>query len=266
MQHNKRLFFAFETEAPWPDHLPEGRILQEKDRHLTLVFLGNSNFPRLQEYLSAFPDPFFKLGFVGTFDQCLFFPKKHARVAAWHMEILDREADFFNFQKSLSEWLNQIGFKNDTSREFTPHVTISRSPFSPAKWKNAFERLPFTLSNLHLYESVGNLEYRSLWMHSFAAPFEPLEHTADLAFIVRGENFTQLFLHAKTALAFSFPKLLNISRPKKTFLSLEEVIHELNSLIFEADKEIGCPFKAVSLHTNIVSTKDIFEWEMIIDV
>ena len=35
---SKRLFFGFEVDAPWPS-LPEGRMIKEKDRHVTVAFL-----------------------------------------------------------------------------------------------------------------------------------------------------------------------------------------------------------------------------------
>jgi RNA 2',3'-cyclic 3'-phosphodiesterase len=43
----KRLFFAFEVDAPWPEALPSGRILEPSCRHMTLAFLGNIPFAPL---------------------------------------------------------------------------------------------------------------------------------------------------------------------------------------------------------------------------
>ncbi len=42
MEEEKRLFFGAEVSAPWPKELPQGRVLEEKARHLTLAFLGET--------------------------------------------------------------------------------------------------------------------------------------------------------------------------------------------------------------------------------
>ncbi len=89
--------------------------------------------------------------------------------------------------------MQSIGLKVETHHDFNPHITIARAPFEKEAWKKEFSPLPLILTDLHLYESKGNLEYVSLWKHSLQTPFEEIEHTADIAYHVYGESFAQLF-------------------------------------------------------------------------
>lgn len=253
----KRLFFGMEVHAPWPDHFPSGRLLDEAHRHMTLVFLGKVDFTKIS--LSELPTPTFKVGFAGQFDQCLFLPPRHTRCVAWHVSWLEETCAFDRFHQTLCEWLG----KTD---KHLPHVTLARCPLDKKAWESSFVPLPLFLTNIHLYESLGNSHYQSLWSFPLLAPFEEIEHVADLAFSIRGETFDQLFQHAELALAFIFPPLLPFFLPPNTLSSLESVIALLNEVVHHADKEIGCPFKAVSYHTDRVTKENVMHWEMIVDV
>nr|NGX53400.1 hypothetical protein [Chlamydiota bacterium] len=151
--------------------------------------------------------------------------------------------------------------------EFCPHVTLSRGTFVPKEWEKSFTPLPTMVTDIHLFESLGFSKYRSLWKYSIKPPFEELEHTGDIAFIVRGESLLQLFQHAQIALAFPFAPILPYLSQKQSFDSLDEIVMELNTIVSHADQEIGVPYKAVSFHGKIEQEEDhIMRWEMIIDV
>lgn len=92
-----------------------------------------------------------------------------------------------------------------------------------------------------------------------------IEHTADLAFLIRGYNFSELYLHGMLALAFSFPALLQFFS-KKECATLAQVIQSLNQLVTKADIEMGCSFKAVSYAHGLKEVNGLYEWEMIVDV
>jgi hypothetical protein len=98
------------------------------------------------------------------------------------------------------------------------------------------------------------------------APFVELEHTADMAFSLRGYSMAQLFSHAQLALAFYFPQLVTFIEKKEDFNSLDRIVMELNEWLSRVDGEIGIPFKAVSFHGKMQSHRDFLEWEMIVDV
>ena len=261
----KRLFLGMEIHAPWPEELPNGRLLDPENRHLTLAFLGNVDYPQIQEALHTFPSPLFTLGFAATFDQCLFLPRPHPHVVAWHVLWGVREEMFMAYQKTLIQWLQKKGFSTDPKEQFMPHVTLCRAPFKEQSWQRVFKPLPLIAHHIHLYESVGNLKYKSLWKYSMLAPFEEIEHTADLAYLIRGSTYNELFYHAAIALCFHFPPLVTFISLLNV-LNLEEVIIALNQLVYKADCEIGCPFKAVSFHSQMQNEKNILQWMMIIDV
>lgn len=261
----KRLFFGMEAIAPWPDELPRGRILREGDRHLTLAFLGDSDFPKLTKALDRFPKPPFKTGIAACFEKVLFLPHKTPRVAAWEVLLFEESDNFSACQKMLVSWLAEQGFAPRECRgAFLPHVTLARAPFAEEDWKKKFQKLPLFLQDLHLYESLGHSEYKIVWSCRIPAPFEELEHTADIAFRIRGASLNQIYLHAQLALSFHFPLLL----PYFDFSpvgTLDGAIEALNRIVAKADEEVGCPFKAVSFHGTI-QEKECLEWEMIVDV
>jgi len=184
-----RLFFGMEVVSPWPEELPHGRNLQEPDRHLTLAFLGESNMPDL----TSFPKPPFSIGLSGIFDKPLFL----AHVVAWHIQWL--EEGLLTYQKELAHWLRIQG-------DFLSHVTLAQEPYAPEEWEHSFQKLPVYVKNINLYEGFGHSKYKILWQYPLLAPFDEIEHTADIAFRIRGN----LFLHAQLALAFHFPVVLNM--------------------------------------------------------
>lgn len=248
----KRLFLCVEVVAPWPEDLPKGRLLLEADRHLTLVFLGEIALDLT--ILDSMPKPPFEIGIAGIFDKPLFLPSHSPRVAAWHVKWLEGEDLILQFQKTVADWFKKKG-------EFLSHVTIAREPFVISEWKRTFKPLPLFTKNIHLCESLGHSRYKVLWQIPIHAPFEEIEHTADIAFHIRGKTLAQISLHAQLALSFYFPPLLPFF-DFKDVQSLDELISLLNSIVARADQELGCPFKGVSYHGTVQN--DI--WEMIVDV
>jgi 2'-5' RNA ligase len=265
-EQRKRLFFGMEVRAPWPEKFPFGRLLDPEHRHLTLAFLGSVDYSQLEKALVRFPQPPFTLGFATQFDQSLFLPPRHPRVVAWHLHFFDREHELASFQKQLVDWLLAEGFKPDMRHSFTPHVTLCRAPFRERGWRARFVPIPALLQAIHLYESVGNLKYQPIWSYPLLPPFEEFEHTADIAYRIRGTSYDQLFIHAALALAFNFPPLLPFIQHQTGLNGLEDVIMALNHIVGHADGEIGCPFKAVSFHSKTVMHNNFIEWEMIVDV
>lgn len=264
-EENKRLFFGLEVNSTWPENLPKGRLLQEHERHLTVAFLGNVPYAKVKNFLKDIPKPPFKVGFAGYFDDILFLPPRFPKVVAWHANWLESSQTLNTYCKQLKSALEKHGFSID-KRELLSHVTLCRAPFMPKEWRKAFVSLPCIATHLHLYESLGNLHYQPIWTHAIQAPFEEIEHTADIAFHIYGEKISQLFTHAQIALAFRFPPLISFMRNIEVN-SLEEIIIYLNQLVTQADAELGCPFKAVSFHGNISEEPDkTLKWEMIVDV
>lgn len=266
-ENEKRLFFGIEVSAQWPSKMPQGRILDPAHRHMTLAFLGLADYPKLQKHLSTFPKPSFNCGLVGKFNECLFLPPRHPHVVAWNASWGEDAAALVAFQKTLISWLQEGGFNPDTRHEeWLPHVTICRSPFNYKQWRRSFSELPFIAKDIHLFESMGNLKYMPVWSYPLKSPFEEIEHTADLAFRIFGENLAQIHSHATYALAFKFPSLLPfISFPFESH-DLDDVIITLNDIIAKADAKIGCPIKAISFHGEIKKEDNLLMWEMIIDV
>jgi 2'-5' RNA ligase len=260
MEEMKRLFFGAEIRAAWPKDFPQGRLIEESMRHMTLAFLGQTSLSNLP--FVEIPRPEFVLGLAGIADHLVFLPKKHPRVVAAHVLVF-HENQLKTYHQTLTNWLKSRKFSID-EREFLPHITIAREPFDQKEWN--MEPFPFFISAVHLYESLGNLTYKPLWSHLLTPPFEEMEHTADIAFRIRGQNLQELHLHAQLALAFEFPSLLAYITLESPIETLDDLIMALNELVGIADQELGAPFKAVSFHGHVNKKNHYLEWEMIVDV
>lgn len=258
----KRAFFAFDLTAPWPDAYPKGRLITPENRHLTLAFLGDVD----PKALRSPPLPELTLGLVGKFDQCLFFPKHSPRVVAWNVSWLEPSDPFDAYVDTLATWLRARGLLPDQKHPFHPHVTLARGDFDPKEWRRAFTPIPFMLTHLRLYESLGQSNYAPLWTHPLTPPIEDLDHTGDIGFLIRGTSYAQLYLHGAAALAFAFPQILSYLDTTATPNSLHEGIILLNDAVSAADGAIGCPFKAVSFHGEAKQEGTLYQWEMVIDV
>ncbi len=263
-EDKKRLFFGAKVQAPWPLESPKGRVIDEATRHMTLAFLGQNSFSRIEQLLPSIPKPEFEIGPAGVGRELVFLPPQNSRVAAIAVNWLD-DARLNIYQKALADWLKDNGYPID-ERPFFPHVTIARAPFDKEEWTEQFSPLPVYVQGIHLYESLGNLQYRSLWECPLLSPFEEFEHTADIAYIIRGSNVNELHLNAQIALAFHFPRLIDFFTPGLKD-SLDEIIIALNEMVSKADAVYGCPFKAVSFHGEIEKkSPKRLQWEMIVDV
>lgn len=263
----KRLFWGLEVKAPWPLKYPPGRILDFSHRHLTLAFIGEEDEFKIMNALARLPPPSFKVGFSGKFNRCVFLPAKHPHVVAWQilwwgvMDKLER------YRKDLIQWHKSLLIHLDEKKSFLPHVTIARDPHNYKEWGNAFIPLPLITRNVYLFESLGHSQYKPLFTYPIKAPFEEFDHTADLAYLIRGENLGEIFYNAYAALAFKFPALLKVSIEISEFSSLNDIILYLNRIIGKADEREGSPFKAVSHHGTInLDEEGLLTWEMIVDV
>jgi RNA 2',3'-cyclic 3'-phosphodiesterase len=266
IMEKKRLFLGMEVIAPWPQSFPDGRILLETDRHLTLLFLGENDPATIIHLLHDFPDPGFRLGLAALFDRPVFLPHREPKTAGWHIRFLEQKEFFLDFRKKVKGWFLEKGLDiHEPTENFLAHVTIARPPFVIQDWKKAFQPLPLFLKNIQLYESLGSSHYKICWSHEILAPFEAIEHTADVAFLIRGTSFEQLFIHAALALAFQFPPLTRYGEEVKP-QGLDELIYQLNLIVARADAAEGCPFKAVSYHSVMSDRENMLEWEMIVDV
>lgn len=265
----QRLFWGFEVVSPWPEIFPKGRILNAEQRHMTLLFLGKTDPSKLIESLVDFPPIPFKLGLVGKFNEALFLPsKRHPNVLAWGVEWWDQSDQLISFQKDIAIWhLERKLIENPTrDHHFLPHVTLCRDPKNLEEWEKTFTPLPMMIKNFHLYESLGNSQYKPLYTFPLAIPFEEIEHTADIAFNIFGDSLDQIRIHALSALSFHYPALANYYESANGFRSLDEVIENLNKIISKVDQEISCPYKAISYHGDILISDGIMNWEMIVDV
>ncbi len=265
----KRLFLGVEVHAPWPIKWPQGRLLREEQRHLTLAFFGAISEAPLLQLLSDCPGLPMSLGEVGYFECCLMLPSQEPRVVAWQARFFDQKARLITFQTRLCAWLRAHGYAL-RERGWLPHVTLCRRPFQIVEWQKSFIRIPLYTGPLHLYESMGELTYRSVWSAPTTLPFEEIDHTADIAFIIRGETLSQLYVHAFVALAFKAPRLLDVWVPKPVLEGLDDLVIALNHMISALDTAGGCSLKAVSFHGDLVTFSSLgsplLQWEMIVDV
>lgn len=260
----KRLFFGLSIQAPWPQKLPRGRIIQEEMRHLTLAFLGNIEYEQVEKALFSLPLPQFSTAPVGVVDRILFLPPETPRVAALAIEWLTKKEAMNRYLETFYEWLAEHEFSHDL-RSPLPHITIARSPFVEKDWESALTPFPLFTPALHLYESLGHSEYQSLWHYSIPLPFEEFTQTAHIGFILRGSTLQELYVHAAAAMSFSHPPFIRflLKREPEDFL---DIIRMLNAMIAHCDAEEKCPFKSVSYQGTMREMNGQLEWEMIVDV
>jgi 2'-5' RNA ligase len=263
MEKLKRLFFAMEVVAPWPEQLPKGRLILESNRHLTLAFLGNAHLPTIQKHLESLPRPPFRVGLAAAFTKPLFLPLHSPRVAAWQIDWWEKEPLLIQYRQTIAQWLKTQGFL--IQEEFLSHVTIARHPFVIQEWTRSFVPLPCFAKDILLYESLGHSAYKMCWKGQVLAPFDAIEHMADIAFMIRGTHLEELYVHAWLALCFFEPFLSEYFVPAKPD-SLLQIVEMLNAQIAIVDGERGCPIKAVSHHGKLRQVDDIIQWEMIADV
>ena len=258
----ERFFIAFVIEAPWPDILPAARYLFAEERHLTLAFIGKAQPEKLLISFETLPKPPFSLGFCGYFDHLLFLPEhsRLPRVVAWHAKIPQENA----VRAFVAEIHAHMGLSFD--KPWLPHVTIGRNPFEKAAWEKEFQPLPFMTYKIALFESLGSLRYKPLAELLFTPPLERLEHTADIAFTVRGTSLNEILENALIGLSFDDPRFLRFQSSLKNVSSMEEIVMTLNRFIAAIDEIEGSAFKAVSFHGNVKEKQGFYEWEMIVDV
>ncbi len=260
-----RLFFGASVSAPWQTDLPQGRIISAQMRHMTLLFLGEQDVETMLSFTSNLPRLMTTLAPCGFANHLLFFPEHDPRVVACNANWLEGGDAVMQFQRDLEKTFVDKGIVLQSARPFVPHITIARQPFDASLWLEQFAPMPFFLTGIHLYESRGNLEYRSLWESALHPPFVEIAHTADIAFKIYGETYAQLHRHAELALAFLFPPFAS-RFSSQLQNSIDEMIMALNDLIALLDAEMGIPLKAVSFHTKLEKSEHLLSWEMIIDV
>ena len=256
----KRLFIGLSVEAPWPHSYPKGRVLEESGRHITLAFLGNGKILDLK----SFPKPHFQLGQAALASSVVFLPKFKPRVVAYQIDWVSGEKEVIAYRQELYKWLEPQGYSLD-KRPFDPHLTMARSPFVEREWEAHFQPLPLVVTGIHLYESIGSLRYPTIFSVPLTPIFEEFEHTADIAFHIRGRNCQELYDHAALAMSFEFPLFLQY-RKEVTPSTLDEVVKFLNQMVSACDRDHGCPFKAVSYHGKLHEENEWMNWEMVIDV
>lgn len=265
----KKIFFGLKADANWPAFSSKARFIEDKNRHMTLAFLGMQPYNELDFFFKSIPKPPL-VGFSAVAEEILFLPFNKPSTASYSLRFLTGKDRLLDYQKKLSFYLIQKDLISliDQKRAFLPHVTFARQPFEKDKLKFEFTKFVITLSDLHLYESLGGLSYSPLVTNEIRVPFEEIDHTADIAYLIRGESLEEIALNAKASL---MSRELNIetffNHSKKDFSSIESIILWLNEAIRTQDINEGSPFKAVSHHGKLKKdNKNIFTWEMIVDV
>ncbi|NGX63060.1 MAG: RNA 2',3'-cyclic phosphodiesterase [Candidatus Anoxychlamydiales bacterium] len=263
----KRLFFGFEIQTLWPKTFTAKKIIKEENRHITLLFLGENIIEDIEKHLQDLPSLDTNIPLAGFFDKTLFLPEKNPRLVAYRANFFDKSKEVKNFQNELFEFFKKKNFSIKQNSNFLPHVTVCRENFSIKEFKENFYFFPFYIKSFNLYESFQNSEYKTLWKKDFQKPFQEFFHTADIAFIIKGENFSSLLLNSFIALAFKEFSILNYFNELKSVTSLDDVIINLNEIITKAEIDgLHMPFKAVSFHSDIETKQNLLHWEMIVDV
>lgn len=251
----RRLFLGLEPVLPSLEH-PQGRCLKESDRHLTLAFLGNKEENEVIQLLQSSLQPPFKISPLARADRIVFL----SNVAALEVLFLTQLQQITRLKQHLMTL-----FSLEDPRPWMPHITLCKEPMDKRSWQELNISLPCTFKALHLYESLGNSQYHTLWSMHIPPAFQSISHTADYAFIIYGYGFSSLYLHACFAICVEFPMLFPTVKPCE-YHNLDEVIDGLNHWIALYDIGHGSPIKAVSYHGAAHDHQGVLVWEMILDV
>jgi RNA 2',3'-cyclic 3'-phosphodiesterase len=262
-----RIFFGLDINAPWKESEPSGRYIDKSLRHITLIFVGEVADEKVNSIIPILPTPSFKISPSGIFDKVLALPYKHPNVISYEAHFYTYLEELKNYKNSLLSFLEENGISLKVQyKDFLPHASLCRRPFVISEWKKEFSKLPFFGTRVVLYESLGNSVYRTLWSYDFIPPFSEIDHTADIAFDIRGENFFQLYANGFIALSFADEKLAGYFLENEKIENLDDVIISLNKIVTNLDTQIGSPFKGVSFQSNLKHKDNFLEWEMIVDV
>jgi 2'-5' RNA ligase len=264
----KRFFFGLELECPWPSLEPKGRVIQSADRHVTLAFLGEQEEEELLFLLKEVPADTLSISPSGIFTKCLFLPTRYHHCVSWEIEWKTENEPIHTFTNNLHSWLvKKLKSMPQKKGEVHFHTTVCRRPFQEKEWKKAFKPLPVIAKALHLFESLGHSKYLSRWQRAFFLPVVEIDHTADIAFLIRGKTLQDIYTNAQIALAMNFPQFIPYFEWEDTIHSLDECIAKLNQIVAKVDSALGSPIKAISYHGELIQKNTtIYEWEMIIDV
>jgi RNA 2',3'-cyclic 3'-phosphodiesterase len=258
-----------------------GRLVSKKDRHVTLFFIGDVKVKQVDELIKKFPilDEF--SGFSGLFDRCLFLPYKNPKAVSYRANFFQKEKILLEFRDEIKKILD--GIEQDltsqdfASQDFLPHMTLARKPFLKNKWKNFFQKYPFYVEKVTLFQSLGMSNYKTLYEYELPKPFEKFERKRDLSFKVKGETFLDLYLNAQIALCFKCPEMTSFvsifdeNGNECKLDDLDDVITALNKKITQIDEEVGCSVKAISIYSEmeervITDDKKLLIWDMIVDL
>lgn len=263
---DKRIFFALDLTSKWDETEPPGRYIDKKLRHITLLFIGNISEEKLASLIQNIPSPSFNIAPSGILDKVLALPYNHPNVIAYRAHFLHDLEEIKIYKNVLSSYLESLGIFLEKGRSFLPHVTLCRKPFEINPWKKNFQKLPFYIPRIVLYESLENSKYRPLWFQEFILPFSEIEHTADIAFHIRGKDFYELYVNGFLALCFKSSQISRYFLENENIQNIDDVIISLNKIISNEDTEIGSLFKAVSFQSNVSNLEKYLQWEMIVDV
>jgi len=261
-----RLFIGASVVATWPELFPSDEVIKEENRHITILFFGGLD-QNSKDILMAFPKPDSILSPVGLFSKYVGLPKRSPHLVAMEGKMI-AGTDLENYRNQISKWseIKKIDFKKP-KRPFYPHLTICRKNTNIPKWESEKIKIPFYVDGINLYQSHGNSEYEKLKTYLLIPVFEEIQHTADIAFYVRGESLQSMFINAQMALAFKCPSFLDFLETDVKISSHEQIIMKLNKIVANVDIEIGSPFKAVSFHGFFTKSELGYnQWEMIVDV
>jgi len=260
-----RLFIGASVVAVWPDKFLSNEIIKEENRHFTILFFGGQD-QDAKNILMNFPKPESILSPTGVFSNYVGLPKRSPHLVAMEGKIITG-MNIEDYRNNISRWseMQKIDFKKP-KRPFYPHLTICRKHPDIFKWESSKIKIPFYIDGINLYQSLGKSEYERLKTYPLVPAFEQIHHTADIAFLIRGESLQSIFINAQIALAFTYPDILDFLKTDVEISSQDQIVMKLNKVISNIDIEVGCPFKAVSFHGSFTQQLGYTQWEMIVDV
>lgn len=249
-------FFGFEIHSPFIEVFSYNKIGEKGSPFLPFLSFEETIFQKVCALLDYVPHPFFQVGPVALLETC--FLLRNRTLENLTLQIRRFGVDLIQpYQKLLHTYFIQEGCQPDRV-PLTQSIVCKPVSFLQKSRTNG-EQFPLYLLKLHLYKRCEEERYISIWTRPLLPPFKEVKQGN---FILYGENFQQIFLHAQIALSFKFPAFTPFIDDTYQVRNLHDGGVRLLTLIYKACDVIKMPIKKAIFPDYGAKEQGLLKWEL----